>query len=180
MFYTAFDAFVDPPLRETSKSLFPASKQREIESMNEWVYNMVNNGVYKCGFALAQEAYDNNVYALFESLDRLESYLAVNQTRYLFGDHITEADIRLYPSLVRFDMAYHTLFKCNLKMIRYDYPRLHKWLRDLYWDTSEETNGGAFRNTTHFVPIKGGYTYAVKQTVVPAGPLPEILPLDEK
>ena len=178
MFYTAFDDFIYPSLRETSKPLLPSDKVKDIESMNEWVYDTVNNGVYKCGFATSQEAYDTNIYPLFKSLDRLESHLAVNQTPYLFGDHITEADIRLYPTLARFDAAYHTLFKCNLKMIRHDYPRLHKWLRNLYWNTSEETNGGAFGSTTHFVHIKEGYTYSLKQNVVPAGPQEPILPLD--
>lgn len=178
MFYSAFDAFIDPSLRETSKPLLPGDKLRDIEAMNEWVYNTIGIGVYKCGFASTQEAYDANVYALFESIDRLESHLATNQTPYLFGDHVTEADIRLYPTLARFDVAYHTLFKCNLKMIRHDYPRLHKWLRNLYWDMSEETNRGAFKSTTHFVPIKAGYILPLKQTVVPAGPQGDILPLD--
>ena len=178
MFYTAFDAFIDPSLRESFKPLLPSDKLKEIESMNEWVYETVNNGVYKCGFATTQEAYNTNIYPLFASLDRLESHLALNETPYLFGDHITEADIRLYPTIARFDAAYFTLFKCNLKMIRYDYPRLHKWLRTLYWDTGKETNGGAFRNTTHFAPIKEGYTYTLKQAVVPAGPLEPILSLE--
>ena len=75
-------------------------------------------------------------------------------------------------------LMYYTLFKCNLKMIRYDYPRLHGWLTNLYWETSEATNGGAFHSTTHFTPIKAGYTYTLKQTVVPAGPQIEILPLN--
>jgi glutathionyl-hydroquinone reductase len=179
MLYTAFDAFIDPSLREISKPLLPIDRLRDIEAMNEWVYDTVNSGVYKCGFASTQEAYDTNIYTLFESLDRLESHLAANKTPYLFGDRITEADIRLFPTIVRFDVAYYTLFKCNLKMIRYDYPRLHGWLKNLYWDTSEATNGGAFRSTTHFTPIKAGYTYTLKQTVVPAGPQIEILPLDE-
>lgn len=178
MFYTAFDEFIDPSLRENSKPLLPRDKLEDIEAMNEWVYDTVNNGVYKCGFATSQEAYDANVYPLFASLDRLESHLAATQTTYLFGEHITEADIRLYPTLARFDAAYFTLFKCNLKMIRYDYPRLHQWLRNLYWDTSKETNGGAFGSTTHFVPIKAGYTHASKQTIVPVGPERAILPLN--
>lgn len=177
MFYTAFDAFVDPSLRETYKPLLPSDKLKDIEAMNEWVYDTINNGVYKCGFASSQESYNTNVHALFASLDRLESHLAANQTPYLFGDHITEADIRLYPTMARFDAAYFTLFKCNLKMIRHDYPKLHQWLRKLYWDSSEETNGGVFGSTTHFVPIKEGYTYTLKQTVVPAGPVDAILPL---
>ena len=177
MFYTAFDAFIPPSLREDSKPLLPANFLKDIEAMNEWVYDTVNNGVYKCGFASAQEPYNINVHALFKSLDRLESHLTAHQTPYLFGHHITEADIRLYPTMVRFDVAYFTLFKCNLKMIRYDYPKLHDWLRRLYWDMDEETNGGAFHSTTHFVPIKEGYTYSVKQTVVPAGPMEAVLPL---
>lgn len=102
MFYTAFDAFIDPSLRETSKPLLPGDKLKDIEAMNEWVYDNINNGVYKCG---SQEAYNSNVYALFELFDRLETHLAANQTPYVFGDHITEADIRLYPTLARFDMA---------------------------------------------------------------------------
>lgn len=179
MFYTAFDAFVDPSLREDSRPLLPADKVKDIEAMNEWVYDTINNGVYKTGFATTQEAYNANVYALFESLDRVESHLATQKTPYLFGNHITEADIRLYPTIVRFDVAYFTIFKCNLKMIRHDYPNLHDWLRRLYWDTTEggESNGGAFHDTTHFRPIKEGYTYALKQSVVPAGPLEPVLPL---
>ena len=178
MFYTAFDALLPPHLRETTKPLLPADKKEEIEALNEWVYNKINNGVYKCGFAAKQEAYDANVHALFEALDRLESHLATNKTKFLFGDHITEADIRTYPTIARLDVAYYTLFKCNLKMIRYDYPLLHKWLRTLYWDVSAETNGGAFKNTTYWTPIKAGYTFTLKQAVIPAGPVPEVLPLD--
>lgn len=178
MLYTAFDAFIDPALRESAKPLLPNNRLEEIEAMNEWVYHTINNGVYKCGFASSQQAYDANIYEVFKSLDRIESHLGTNQTTFLFGDHVTEADIRLYPTIARFDVAYFTLFKCNVKMIRYDYPRLHKWLRRLYWDKSEETNGGAFGSTTHFVPIKEGYTYSLRQTVVPAGPVEAILPLD--
>lgn len=149
MLYPAFDAFVEPSLRESEKPLFPEDQRADIESMNEWVYDTINNGVYKTGFASTQEAYNENVYKLFESLDRVEAHLEARKTRFLFGDHITEADIRLYPSIARFDVAYHTLFKCNLKTIRHDYPRLHEWLRTLYWDKTQETNGGAFGNTTH-------------------------------
>ena len=178
MFYTAFDAFIEPSLRETAKPLFPSDKVKDIEAMNEWVYNTVNNGVYKCGFASTQEAYDTNVYPLFKSLDRLESHLAAAQTPFLFGDHITEADIRLFPTIARFDAAYFRLFKCILKMIRHDYPKLHQWLRTLFWDTGKETNEGAFNSTTDFVAFKRGYTHAAKQSIVPAGPAESILPLD--
>jgi len=109
----------------------------------------------KTGLASNQQAYEENVYALFKSLDRLEKHLADSpEQRYLFGNHITEADIRLYTTLARFDVAYFTIFKCNLKMIRYDYPHLHLWLRRLYWDESERTNGGAFKATTRFAVVR--------------------------
>ena len=175
MFYTAFDAFIDPALREENKPLLPKEKVGVIEAMNEWVYDTINNGVYKCGFATSQEAYESNIFNLFHSLDRLESHLAVNDTKYLFGDHITDADIRLYTSIVRFDVAYYGLFKCNMGMIRHQYANLHDWVRRLYWDSSEETNGGAFGETTHFKAIKAGYTFALKQTVIPIGPTPDIV-----
>ena len=157
MFYTEFDALLPESLRENSKgnkSLLPVHLQKDIEAMNAWVYDTINNGVYKTGFATTQEAYEEHVHPIFASLDRLEEHLGQpGHNPYLFGDHITEADIRLYPTLIRFDVAYYTIFKCNLKMIRHDYPRLHEWLRRLYWDESERTNGGAFKKTVDFQAV---------------------------
>jgi putative glutathione S-transferase len=151
MLSTEFDAFVPENRRESARPLFPKSLQKEIEDMNEWVYNTVNSGVYKTGFATTQAAYEENLHALFASLDRLEKHLEQpGHSPFLFGQHITEADIRLFTTLIRFDVAYVTIFKCNLKMIRYDYPRLHDWLRKVYWDEGEESNGGAFQKTTYF------------------------------
>jgi putative glutathione S-transferase len=151
MLSTEFDAFVPEDRRESARPLFPKSLQKEIEEMNEWVYNTVNSGVYKTGFATTQAAYEENLHALFASLDRLEKHLEQpGHSPFLFGQHITEADIRLFTTLIRFDVAYVTIFKCNLKMIRYDYPRLHDWLRKVYWDEGEESNGGAFQKTTYF------------------------------
>jgi glutathionyl-hydroquinone reductase len=141
MFYNGFDSLLPQERREETKGdagLFPAHLRSEIEEMNDWVYNTINNGVYKSGFASTQEAYESNVFALFKSLDRLEEHLADSAHQpYLFGSSITEADIRLYTTMVRFDPAYHPIFKCNIKMIRYDYPRLHQWLRNLYWKGPE-------------------------------------------
>jgi putative glutathione S-transferase len=157
MFYTEFDAFIPEHLREASKGdkgLFPEHLRKEIEAMNEWVYDDLNNGVYKTGFAQSQEAYEEHVYPVFKALDRLEEHLGQpGHGSYLFGDHITEADIRAYTTILRFDVAYVTIFKCNLKMIRYDYPRLHDWLRNLYWDESRTTNGGAFKSTVDFQAV---------------------------
>ena len=154
MLSTEFDAFVPEDRRESARPLFPKPLQKEIEDMNEWVYNTVNSGVYKTGFATTQAAYEENLHALFASLDRLEKHLEQpGHSPFLFGQHITEADIRLFTTLIRFDVAYVTIFKCNLKMIRYDYPRLHDWLRKVYWDEGEESNGGAFQKTTYFDPV---------------------------
>ncbi|KAF2179399.1 glutathione S-transferase [Zopfia rhizophila CBS 207.26] len=181
MFYTEFDAFIPEQLRESSKGqkgLFPEHLRNDIEGMNTWVYDNINNGVYKTGFATSQAAYEENVFPLFKSLDRLEKHLGEpGHSPYLFGDHITEADIRLYPTLIRFDIAYHTIFKCNLKMIRHDYPRLNEWLKRLYWDESERTNGGAFKKTVLFRIYKWAYTKATKGQVVPVGPEVDIEPL---
>lgn len=201
MFYSAFDHLLPKELREETKGkagLFPEHLRSQIEEMNDWVYNTVNNGVYKCGFAATQEAYESNVYPLFESLDRLEKHLEDPKHQpYLFGENITEADIRLYTTIARFDVAYFTIFRCNLRMIRYEYPNLHKWFRTLYWDESEKTTGGAFKNTTRFqvvsilstclsllvrltiVQYKEGYASAAVlyggKKIVPAGPKPDIL-----
>lgn len=153
--YSAFDEFLPADQREKVKGeagLFPEHLRKEIEEMNEWVYNTVNNGVYKCGFAGSQAAYESNVHALFASLDRLEEHLSNSGKPFLFGDHLTEADIRLYTTIARFDVAYFTIFRCNLKMIRYEYPALHKWLRMLYWD-EEDRFRGAFKDTTQFEEV---------------------------
>ncbi|KAF2670390.1 hypothetical protein BT63DRAFT_424333 [Microthyrium microscopicum] len=181
MFYSAFDEFLPVERREETKGeagLFAPHLRADIEAMNNWVYNTINNGVYKCGFASTQEAYDEHVYTLFKSLNRVEEHLSKSANQpYLFGKNITEADIRLYTTMARFDVAYYTIFKCNLKMIRHDYPNIHQWLRNLYWDESETTNGGAFKNTTKFELYKPGYTLAIKAKIIPAGPDPYILPL---
>lgn len=154
MLIEAFDPLLSPEQRESEKgptSLVPQHLRSEIDELNSWVYDTVNNGVYKVGFAASQQAYNEHVTKLFQSLDRLEAHLAqYGHYPYLFGKHITEADIRLFVTLVRFDVAYYTIFKCNLKMIRLDYPLLHAWLRRLYWSEGPETAGGVFKHTTHF------------------------------
>jgi glutathionyl-hydroquinone reductase len=124
MLGSEFDAFTDVRL-----DLYPEALRDEIDELEGEVYTNVNDGVYKCGFARTQEAYEQAVRALFGTLDRLESRLA--DSRYLHGDRITEADWRLFTTLVRFDPVYHTHFKCNLRLIA-DYPNLLGFARDLY------------------------------------------------
>jgi len=109
--------------------LYPEVHQTAINEVNDWVYHQINNGVYKVGFATSQAAYDAAVQDLFGALDRLENLL--QESRYLIDSEITEADWRLFPTLVRFDAVYVGHFKCNLKRI-VDYPNLWAYTRDLY------------------------------------------------
>jgi len=108
---------------------YPAPLRAEIDRINELVYTNVNNGVYRCGFARSQAAYEAAYDGLFGALDELEAHLS--RQRYLAGRQITEADWRLFPTLVRFDVAYFSLFKCNKKRIA-DYPNLSNYMRELY------------------------------------------------
>ncbi|WP_265501729.1 glutathione S-transferase family protein [Paracoccus beibuensis] len=124
MFNGAFDGITG-----NTDDYWPADLRDRIEEVNARIYDTVNNGVYKAGFATSQEAYDKAVVPLFDSLDWIEGALA--QHRYLTGDRITEADWRLFTTVVRFDPVYHTHFKCNRRRI-VDYPNLWGWARELY------------------------------------------------
>jgi len=108
---------------------YPKPLRAEIDRLNETIYATVNNGVYRCGFAKSQEAYEAAYDALFATLDELDARLA--RQRYLCGRTITEADWRLFPTLVRFDVAYFSLFRCNKQRIA-DYPNLANYMRELY------------------------------------------------
>jgi len=132
MFNSAFD-----DLTGNRDDYWPEAMRGEIEEVNERIYDTFNNGVYKSGFATSQEAYDEAVGPLFDTLDWLEERLSRN--RYLMGDRVTEADWRLLPTLLRFDPVYHLHFKCNRKRI-VDYPNLWGYTRELYqWPGVAET-----------------------------------------
>ena len=124
MFNRAFDAVGAAP-----GDYSPASLRPEIDAVNARVYDTVNNGVYRAGFATTQDAYEEAVMALFDTLDWVEQRLSTQ--RYLLGDALTEADIRLFTTLVRFDPVYYGHFKCNLRRIA-DYPNLWGFTRDLF------------------------------------------------
>jgi putative glutathione S-transferase len=124
MFNSAFDALGARP-----GDYYPSALRAEIDAVNARVYDSVNNGVYKAGFAKTQTAYREAVHALFETLDWLEQRLA--HARYLVGEQLTEADIRLFTTLLRFDAVYYGHFKCNLRQIK-DYPELRALRRRIY------------------------------------------------
>lgn len=160
IFNDAFDEITGNRL-----DLYPADLRETIDEINADVYDHINNGVYKAGFATEQEVYDRHVVALFESLDRMEARL-VDQ-RYLAGEWLTEADIRLFTTLVRFDAVYHGHFKCNLRRIE-DYPNLSNYLREIYqWP--------GIKDTVDFDQIKQHYYYShgtINPTrIVPKGPV---------
>ena len=121
---TQFDAMAD-----RSVDLYPLELRPEIDAINAVVYENVNNGVYRAGFATSQAAYEQAFSALFRTLDELDQRLAGQ--RYLVGDRLTEADIRLFTTLVRFDAVYYLHFKCNLRRL-VDYAHLWPYARDLY------------------------------------------------
>jgi putative glutathione S-transferase len=160
MFDREFDG-----LGATGPVFCPSELEDEIDTINAFVYDRVNNGVYKAGFATTQEAYEEAVTALFDALDTLEERLA--RSRFLIGDSVTEADWRLFTTLVRFDAVYVGHFKCNIRRI-VDYPNLWGYTRELY-----QHPGVA--DTVHMDHIKDHY-YRSHGTinphgVVPAGPI---------
>lgn len=162
MFNAAFDG-----LTGSTDDFYPQDLREEIDKLNAEIYDKVNNGVYKCGFATTQEAYDSHVGPLFDMLDRLEARLA--KGRYLCGDRQTEADWRLFTTLVRFDPVYVGHFKCNIRRIA-DYPNLSGYLKDLY-----QVPGVA--ETVDFYHIKHHY-YGSHKMINPTGIVPRGPELD--
>ncbi|MDH3450842.1 MAG: glutathione S-transferase family protein [Gammaproteobacteria bacterium] len=159
MFNSAFDGVGARP-----GDYYPPALRDEIDALNDRIYDTLNNGVYKCGFARTQEAYDEAVVPLFDTLEFLEERLS--RQRYLTGDSVTEADWRLFTTLVRFDPVYFGHFKCNLKRI-VDYPNLSGTVRDLYQQPG-------IAETVNMAHIKGHY-YGSHESInpwriVPLGP----------
>ncbi len=157
MFNSAFNDLTGNHL-----DLYPEPLRGEIDALNEQIYPAVNNGVYRAGFATSQSAYEQAFDEVFAQLDELECLLG--EKRYLVGDYLTEADVRLFTTLVRFDAVYHGHFKCNLRRLS-DYPNLSHWLRELYqWP--------GVAQTVDFQHIKHHY-YASHRTINPTGIVPK-------
>lgn len=156
MFNAAFDG-----VGAAAGDYYPADLRAEIDALNAEIYPAINNGVYRAGFATTQEAYEEAVVPLFAKLDELETRLATR--RFLTGAKLTEADIRLFTTLIRFDAVYVGHFKCNIRRI-VDYPALSAYVRDIYQIP-------AVRETVNFVHIKGHY-YESHRTINPSGIVP--------
>jgi len=157
IFNSAFDGLTGNRL-----DLYPEPLRTKIDALNERIYPAVNNGVYRAGFATSQSAYEEAFDALFAELDALEQLL--DGQRYLAGEYLTEADVRLFTTIVRFDAVYYGHFKCNLRRIA-DYPNLSNWLREVYqWPGVAETV-----NMEH---IQHHY-YASHKTINPNGIVPK-------
>lgn len=183
----AFDEFAE----NNGLDLVPKELESQIDEFNGWVYDNINNGVYKTGFAEDAKIYEKEVVNTFQHLDKVESILKAKYealkvrynnsneilSRYFtVGEQLTEADVRLYTTIVRFDPVYVQHFKCNLNTIRDGYPFIHLWLRNLYWKYD------AFRYTTDFDHIKLHYTRSHSRInplgITPLGPSPAIRPLE--
>jgi len=159
MFNSAFNRFTDSKL-----DLYPEALRKDIDELNTFIYENVNDGVYRAGFATSQRVYEKAVRRLFDALDQLDARLKTQ--RYLFGAQFVETDWRLFVTLTRFDAVYHGHFKCNIRRIA-DYPNLFGYLKDLY-----QTDGIA--DTVNFDHIKRHYYVThddINPTrIVPLGP----------
>ncbi|CCF59449.1 hypothetical protein KAFR_0H00400 [Kazachstania africana CBS 2517] len=182
-----FDDFVDDK-KFNSVNLVPKELESKIDEFNSWVYDNINNGVYKSGFAENPAVYEKEVTNVFNHLDKVEQVLKekyeslerkfdgntkdILNHYFTVGEQLSEADVRLYTTIIRFDPVYVQHFKCNFTTIRDGYPHIHLWLRNLYW------NNPAFRATTNFDHIKLHYTRSHTRInllgITPLGPKPDI------
>lgn len=163
MLNSAFDDLLPENGRRTP-DFYPQSLRPEIDALNDWIYPNVNNGVYRAGFATTQEAYEEAVLPVFETLDKLEERLA--DKRFLLGDRLTEADIRLFPTLVRFDSVYVSHFKCALRRI-VDYPNLWGYTRDIYQLPGIPDTVDIAYNKAHYF---GSHDTVNPTLIIPIGP----------
>lgn len=156
IFNNAFDAWAD----NRDLDLYPVDLRDRIDEINDWIYRLFNNGVYRTGFAKSQEAYESSFADVFAALDRIEETLS--DSSFLCGDQLTEADVRAYVTLFRFDPVYFIRFKCNRSMIEFGYPRAWSYLKRLY-------KIPGFAESTNLHHIKNGYFGRSGNGMVPGG-----------
>lgn len=187
-FNTAFNEFLtnEGKTKEAAIDLYPEQLRSQIDIVCKWMQDDLNSGVYKAGFAPDQETYDKNVLVVFAALNKMEKILKRNGGPFALGSQLTEVDIRLYPTLIRFDTVYVQHFKCNLGTIRANYPVLHNYMKGLYWgevdlvlgDGSKQKITAFGTDTVDFKHIKENYTkshYDVNpKAITPRGPWPHI------
>lgn len=163
MFNSAFNG-----LTGSTDDFYPEDLRHDIDALNAQIYDKVNNGVYKCGFATTQDAYESHIGPLFDMLDTLEARLS--EGRYLFGDRMTEADWRLFTTLVRFDPVYVGHFKCNIRRIA-DYPNLWAYLKDLYQHPGISETVDFYHIKHHYY---GSHRMINPTGIVPSGPVMDL------
>ncbi|KAL9597821.1 MAG: hypothetical protein Q9219_004898 [cf. Caloplaca sp. 3 TL-2023] len=165
----AFDAVLNPL---KPQNLYPSQLRSSIDTIGTWLQTHLNSGVYKVGFAPDQATYDKNVVAVFGALNKLEQIVYSNGGPYVLGRDLTELDIQVFATVVRFDMIYVQHFKCNLGTIRHNYPALNTWLRHVYWAVP------GFQWSTVSRHIKDSYTKNMHDLnpkgITPMGPCPDV------
>lgn len=185
---TAFDDILTSQgkLKEASMSFYPQNLRGKIDEICDWMQRDLNSGVYKAGFAPDQDIYDKNVIPVFAALNKLEKLVKANGGPFALGKELTEVDIRLFPTLIRFDTVYVQHFKCNLGTIRHDYPVLNNYMKGLYWCKNDIVlpDGSTHRvmafgpQTVDFKHIKENYTkshYDINpKAITPLGPWPDV------
>ncbi|KAF2265328.1 hypothetical protein CC78DRAFT_532540 [Lojkania enalia] len=160
------------PLEISQIDLYPSRLRPKIDELTPWIQSLINSGVYKAGFARSQEAYEAGVIPLFGALNKLEAIVAENGGPFILGKELTELDLRVYGTVVRFDTVYVQHFKTNLGTIRHNYPVLNNWLKNVYWNIQ------GFKESTNFKHIKENYTKSHGDinplAITPMGPVPNV------
>jgi putative glutathione S-transferase len=167
MLNAEFNAFSASP-EQAALDLYPVALRPSIDGLNEWIYPLINDGVYKCGFSRTQEAYDKAVTALFDALDRLDGLLSTR--RYLTGPSLTEADVRLFTTLIRFDAVYVGHFKCAKRCIR-EYKHLHPYMLELYQMPHIRPTVNMFHIQHHYY---ASHAHINPTRIVPQGPIVDL------
>ncbi|KAI0006974.1 glutathione S-transferase [Xylariaceae sp. FL0662B] len=169
---TGFNELLPEGSAERNLTLYPEHLRAKIDEVGDWMKRDLNTGVYKAGFALDQASYEKGVIPVFAALNQLEQLIHKNGGPFILGKDLTELDILAYVTAIRFDVVYVQHFKCNLGTIRGNYPVIHEWLKNLYWNVK------GFRETTNFKHIKENYTKSHDKinplAITPLGPYPDI------